>query len=110
LNVISNAIESYGNRRGRKERPVIIRLERVRSKLSISVTDHGKPISPRHIDKIFEPFYTTKPNGIGIGLFIVKQVVENDFDGSISLDSDKRSGTTFNIRLPKSYYAKGSRR
>lgn len=109
LNVVSNAVEAYEGRRG-KEKPVIVRLERSGSALTIDVTDFGPAIPGGKLDRIFEPFYTTKPKGIGIGLFIVKQVVGNDFGGSISVTSDKRSGTTFSIRLPKSYYAKASRR
>lgn len=107
LNVISNAIEAYGSRRrGRKDRSVIISLERVRTRLIIRVTDHGSVITAARLTKIFEPFYTTKPKGIGIGLFIVKQIVENNFDGAIDVSSDKRQGTTFSISLPKSYYAR----
>ncbi len=110
LNVVSNAVEAYEGKRSRKERPVSIRLERTRSVLAINVTDFGSVIPGGKLNTIFEPFYTTKSNGIGIGLFIVKQVVENNFGGSISVASDKQSGTTFSIRLPKSYYAKVSRR
>ena len=108
LNIISNGIEAYGGGKGRgkKERSVTIRLERIRSELVISVTDHGSAIPRASLKRIFEPFYTTKPKGVGIGLFIVKQVVEGDFKGSIDVRSDKRQGTTFTIRLPKSYYAR----
>ncbi len=109
LNVVANAIEAYGKRsRGNKERQVAIRLSRSGTELLIDVTDFGTTIPAPKLGKIFDPFYTTKPGGMGIGLFIVKQVVENDFDGSISVISDKRQGTTFSIRLPKSYYVKNS--
>jgi signal transduction histidine kinase len=107
LNLISNGIEAYGGKgRSRKERSVTISLERIRSELVINVTDHGSAIPRASLKKIFEPFYTTKPKGVGIGLFIVKQVVEGDFKGGMDVRSDKRRGTTFTIRLPKSYYAK----
>ncbi len=110
LNVISNGIEAYdGRRRSRKDQLVTIRLERVKTDLMIHITDHGAVIPHASLKKIFEPFYTTKPKGVGIGLFIVKQVVENDFKGSIDVRSDKRQGTTFSVVLPKSYYVKSPR-
>lgn len=107
LNIISNGIEAYPTRgRSRKERSVTIGLERKGTELTISVTDHGQAIARADQKKIFEPFYTTKSKGVGIGLFIVRQVVDNDFEGSLSVRSDKRQGTVFSVRLPKSYYAK----
>jgi signal transduction histidine kinase len=105
LNLVSNGIEAYSSaEQTGDERTVIIRLERKRSAALIQVTDHGIGINPTDRDKIFRPFYTTKQKGTGIGLFIVKQVVENDFKGTITLASD-RPGTTFRVSLPKSYYA-----
>lgn len=103
LNVISNAIESYEGRRGLKRKPVVIRLKRTGRRLTIGITDKGKPIPAARMDKIFEPFYTTKPGGIGLGLFIVRQVVENHFGGTVDASSTK-TGTTFAISLPKSHY------
>lgn len=110
MNLVSNAIEAYGGRQqGGGERTVVISLNRVRTALTIKVTNRGSVIPAAKLDKIFKPFYTTKPKGVGIGLFIVKQVVENDFDGSINVSSDRSQGTTFTISLPKSYYAKNGR-
>lgn len=111
LNLVNNAIEAYPTRRSRTiEQAVNVTLKRHNSTLFINVNDHGVGIRPTSQSKIFEPFYTTKKKGVGIGLFIVKQVIENDFGGSLSLTSDKQQGTTFTVSLPKSYYAKASRR
>lgn len=110
LNLMSNAMQAYDDKSGRKQsKTVAIRLDRHNTDLLISVTDHGSAIPDRNMDRIFEPFYTTKPKGVGIGLFIVKRVVENDFKGSIDVNSDKREGTTFSIKLPGSYYARPPR-
>ncbi|HEX5744267.1 MAG TPA: ATP-binding protein [Candidatus Saccharimonadales bacterium] len=110
MNIVSNAMEAYQGKRGDTgERSVVISLERVKTTLTIRITDYGSGIPPTKIKKIFEPFYTTKPKGVGIGLFIVRQVVRNDFGGSIDVTSNKRQGTTFSITLPKSYYAKAGR-
>ncbi|HET7060077.1 MAG TPA: HAMP domain-containing sensor histidine kinase [Candidatus Saccharimonadales bacterium] len=110
LNIISNGIEAYpAPGASAAGRSVTVGLTRQSSTLLISVTDHGRGIRPADQTKIFEPFYTTKEKGVGIGLFIVKQVLEKDFGGSLTVASNKTQGTTFTISLPKSYYARKSR-
>lgn len=109
LNLVNNAIEVYTTvKKSQKDdaRTVAVNLRREGNILMVSISDQGSGISKTGQAKIFEPFYTTKNRGIGIGLFIVKQIVENDFDGSISVLPNKPSGTIFGISLPKSYYAK----
>lgn len=108
LNLVSNAIEAYKGspRQGPENRPVSVVVKRASSILIISVIDYGVGIGLENQAKIFDQFYTTKEKGVGIGLFIVKQIAENDFKGTISLVSDSGQGTTFTVRLPKSYYAK----
>jgi signal transduction histidine kinase len=69
-----------------------------RTSISISVCDQGKGISSNNLDRIFEPFYTTKSDGTGLGLAIVKQLVEN-MNGTISVQSGA-SGSQFTIRIP----------
>lgn len=103
INLLSNAIEAYPKdpRAPVKDRPVVISVVDSKNALKISVTDHGKGISRTHKQKIFDPFYTTKASGSGIGLFIVKQVTEADFGGTIHLQSNQKTGTTFTITLPK---------
>lgn len=103
INLLSNAIEAYPKdpRAAVKDRPVVINITDNEKELVITVADHGKGISRTHKKKIFDPFYTTKSSGSGIGLFIVKQITESDFGGKIDLRSDKKSGTTFVITLPK---------
>jgi signal transduction histidine kinase len=112
LNLVSNGIEAYPSRRPKKAGPKVvgISMERQGTTLHISVNDHGVGLRPANRSKIFNPFYTTKAKGIGIGLFIVKQIVENDFNGIITVDSNSRQGTTFTVSLPKTYYAKIPRR
>lgn len=106
LNLVSNGIEAYPTTaQTNTSRTVTVELQRKRSVLHINVTDYGMGIAPADRGKIFRPFYTTKQKGTGIGLFIVEQVVENDFKGSIALADDQGPGTTFCVSLPKSYYA-----
>ena len=111
LNLVCNGIEAYSERTSKKAGPkeVDVALSRQGSSLLISVNDHGAGIQEANRAKIFKPFYTTKAKGIGIGLFIVKQIVENDFNGVIAVASDRQQGTTFSINIPKTYYAKISK-
>jgi signal transduction histidine kinase len=111
LNLISNGIEAYPPSPGPTDgqpRSVLLHLGRQQTVLSITVTDQGVGIAKKEQFKIFRPFYTTKDKGVGIGLFIVKQVVEHDFGGTIMVSSDKQQGTTISVSLPKSYYARVS--
>jgi PAS domain S-box-containing protein len=67
--------------------------------LSFSVTDTGFGISPEHLTKIFEPLFTTKTQGIGLGLMLSKSFVEAN-GGSIEVESKEGIGSTFTVRLP----------
>jgi signal transduction histidine kinase len=103
INLLSNGIEAYPPtiNASVKDRPVIIKISDNKNSLTLQVTDYGKGIRKGSQSKIFDPFYTTKSSGSGIGLFIVRQVAENDFSGTISLTSNKKNGTTFTVVLPK---------
>jgi len=65
----------------------------------ISITDNGCGISADLQDKLFEPSFTTKSSGMGLGLAISKKIIEN-FKGDIWFQSDPEDGTTFFIKLP----------
>jgi signal transduction histidine kinase len=67
--------------------------------IKISVHDEGEGIPGDIIDKIFNPFFTTKQKGTGLGLHIVKNILEAH-QGSISVESKPHAGTTFTILLP----------
>lgn len=111
LNLITNAIEAYPGKRPKQaaSRSVDIKLRRHETTLFISIADRGSGIPKGDKAKIFEPFYTTKNRGIGIGLFIVRQIIENDFGGSMEISENEPSGTVFTIGLPKSYYARAKK-
>ncbi len=69
--------------------------------IRVSVKDSGSGVPPEIIGKVFDPFFTTKPvgDGTGLGLAICHKIVE-EHGGSIDVESDDGSGTTFIIRLP----------
>jgi signal transduction histidine kinase len=65
----------------------------------VSVTDTGGGIPPEKLNRIFEPFYTTKKKGSGLGLMIVQRIVRAH-NGRIELESNVGKGTTFRVWLP----------
>ncbi len=67
--------------------------------VSIMFADSGGGISPENMSKIFEPYFTTKASGSGLGLLIVRRIVR-EHGGEIELVSDKSEGLTFTMRLP----------
>ena len=67
--------------------------------LIIRISDTGKGINPEHLEKIFQPFFTTRKQGTGLGLSICKQIIEAHH-GQISVTSSQGKGTDFSIELP----------
>lgn len=71
----------------------------LRDAVEIVISDTGTGIPPDDLDKIFEPFYTTKSEGTGLGLSVVQRIID-DHGGTIDAKSKKDTGTTFYIKLP----------
>ena len=65
----------------------------------IQVEDTGKGIADENLAKIFDPFYTTKEEGTGLGLSLCQKIVE-DHGGRITVHSELGMGTTFTLRMP----------
>jgi signal transduction histidine kinase len=98
-NMISNGIDAYDGTSG-SLREVQVTLEAVGSHIVVTVTDWGKGIEDSEREKLFEPFYSTKATGMGMGLFVARQIVEEQFKGNISLESAVGQ-TSFSITLAK---------
>ncbi len=103
VNLLVNAIDSYNDNLERKDKKVIIDLDEKDNLILFSVEDWGMGISEEIRDKIFEPFFSTKQekHGYGIGLSLVKRIIENDFNGSVDVISELNKGTKFIIKFPK---------
>jgi PAS domain S-box-containing protein len=67
--------------------------------VEISVADTGEGISPENLKKLFQPLFTTKPTGIGLGLVVCRNLVEAN-GGRIGVESTPGAGTTFTVALP----------
>lgn len=96
-NVVKNALEAIDRRRpgGRVE----VNLSADGERVTVEVMDNGVGISPEDRDKIFLPFFTTKPSGTGLGMPIVKKIVDLH-GGDIEIDSNSGTGTRVRISIP----------
>src|SRR6266850_3714111 len=94
VNLIKNAIQAM-TKGGR----LTVRTDEASEGVVITVADSGGGIPQEKINRIFEPFYTTKKKGSGLGLMIVQRIVR-EHGGRIELESRVNQGTTFRIWLP----------
>ena len=96
-NLVKNALQATEN----EENPFInVAVVSLRSTIKIVVSDNGKGISEEVKDLIFEPKFTTKSSGMGLGLPMIKNIIEA-YNGSISFTSNEGGGTIFTVVLPK---------
>lgn len=106
MNLLSNGVDAHSKDLNEKlngeiKKKVIILIKIKPNMVYIKVIDNGHGIKEEIIDKIFEPFYTTKQeHGCGIGLSATKHILEKYFDGKISVKSKLQKGTTFTITIP----------
>ncbi|MEW6438397.1 MAG: HAMP domain-containing sensor histidine kinase [Pseudomonadota bacterium] len=99
-NVLSNAIEAMLDDKI-NDRTLIVTANLVAESVSIVIRDTGTGISQEHVDHIFDPFYTTKPKGLGIGLAISHSIAVAH-GGSMRALPNTPHGTVISIMLPKS--------
>jgi signal transduction histidine kinase len=76
-----------------------VKIELLESSIDISFTDNGKGIEDELKDKIFQPNFSTKNSGMGLGLAICKKIIEQ-VHGTITFESELNKGTTFHVILP----------
>ena len=96
-NLVKNAIQATEN----QENPIVeVKVSSEEKNLIISVSDNGKGISEDLKELIFEPKFTTKTSGMGLGLAMIKNIIEA-YDGSISFSSKEGIGTVFKVVLTK---------
>jgi len=96
LNIIKNAMESTSC-----AGKITVSVEsREKDQIIVNITDTGSGIAPEEIDRIFDPGYTTKEKGLGLGLPLAYEIIRAH-GGEVRLQSNKGSGTTFEIILPR---------
>ncbi|MFO0597799.1 MAG: GAF domain-containing sensor histidine kinase [Myxococcaceae bacterium] len=93
LNLLQNAFQAM------QTGVVVLRAHARQGGVSFEVIDTGEGIAPDHLEKLFDPFFTTRPGGHGIGLAVVQQLV-TQHGGEIKVSSTVGDGTTFRIWWP----------
>jgi two-component system sensor histidine kinase HydH len=78
---------------------VTLKTREVGGLVEVSVIDCGSGIDKKHLENIFNPFFTTKAKGVGLGLAIVSKVVD-EHGGKIAVESEAGSGSVFRVYLP----------
>jgi signal transduction histidine kinase len=94
MNFISNALDSMPGGGELK-----VTSENGNNILKITISDTGAGIPRENLDKILEPFFTTKKNGTGLGLGLAYQAIKSH-NGIVKIDSKTGEGTIVNIQLP----------
>jgi two-component system NtrC family sensor kinase len=94
FNLVLNAIDATA-----KGGLIEVTAARVPEGVEVTVRDDGTGIDPAHRDRIFRPYFTTKRQGTGLGLFVTQKIV-GEYGGSVEFESEPGKGTTFRVRLP----------
>jgi signal transduction histidine kinase len=93
-NVIKNSLEAM-----KRHGTLRIRTDRDDTHVLITFVDTGGGMSAENLSRVFEPYFTTKPSGTGLGLLIVRRIVR-EHGGELSIESSQDKGLTLTIRLP----------
>ena len=96
-NLVKNAIQSIPDEQ--EEKKVLVSVNEVENDVIITVEDNGIGIESNNIEHVFEPKFTTKTSGMGLGLGIIKNIIEN-YKGTITFETELEKGTTFFVSLP----------
>ncbi|MFK8059614.1 MAG: ATP-binding protein [Polaribacter sp.] len=101
IRIVTNLVKNASQATDREENPLIeVKVSSEKNNVKITVSDNGKGISEEVRDLIFEPKFTTKSSGMGLGLPMIKNIIEA-YDGTISFTSKEGIGTVFTVILPK---------
>jgi signal transduction histidine kinase len=107
INVLTNACYAVAQKKkklGAAFTPRLeIRTKGLRERVEVRIADNGPGIPPEILDKIFLPFFTTKPpgEGTGLGLSLSHDIIVNGHRGAIEVESQPGEGTVFIISLPR---------
>jgi len=93
INLVDNAMAANNS-----NEPILIELQQNETQIKLIVEDKGTGISAINLQRIFEPYYSTKKSGVGLGLSIVKKIIE-EHGGTIEVESKLGQGTRFIITL-----------
>jgi len=106
-NLIKNSIEAIDHE-GEVEIKTKTTVDGGQDFAEISIHDNGSGISAENMEKILDPFYTSKESGTGLGLSIANSIIESH-GGSMAIESAVNAGTTFTVKIPMHEAADGGR-
>jgi PAS domain S-box-containing protein len=98
LNLVMNAIEAM-SAVGERPKELLVRTRNVEDHVQVTVEDFGPGLDPNGMEKIFDPFYTTKASGMGMGLSICRSIVQSH-GGRLWATAKDGAGTMFHFALP----------
>ena len=101
LNIVSNARDAFESRE-QSLQEISMEASKVDHSIEINICDNAGGMPKDVVDKIFNPYFTTKEQGkgTGIGLYMVKEMIEKDFSGTVNVKSYETVGTCLNIIIP----------
>jgi len=100
LNLLLNASESMSAIDDRPRR-LVLRTERDEgNRVRLAMRDEGVGVEPRDLDRVFDPFYSTKSGGMGIGLSVSRSIIENHH-GRLWAAPNEGPGATFSFSIPR---------
>jgi signal transduction histidine kinase len=100
INLVVNGIQAMAGTIGREISLTIRSRRRQGNRVLVSVIDNGTGIDPRHLDTLFDAFFTTKPAGMGMGLSICRSIIEAH-GGEVGASNNPDFGATFHFTLPE---------
>jgi signal transduction histidine kinase len=99
INLVENAVQALAEHAAASAPRIVLRTRVLDAAVELQVEDNGPGIPPENLARVFEPLFTTKRMGTGLGLPTVKQIVEQH-GGTIALESAAGAFTRAVIRLP----------
>jgi signal transduction histidine kinase len=98
LNILTNAKDAFVQN-DTSNRKVLINIDESNDKLIAMFTDNAGGIDPMLLSKVFDPYFTTRPQGTGLGLYMTKMIIEN-MNGSVKVENTS-NGARFSLTVPK---------
>ena len=99
LNLVLNAVEAMGSVEGRDRELLVSTKQTEGNGVLVAVRDSGPGVDSGHLDRVFEPFYTTKVSGVGMGLSICRSIIEAH-GGRLWAEANEPRGAVFQFTIP----------
>ena len=98
LNLVLNAVEAMSSEQGVRELSIVTEQSKT-GEVLVAVRDSGPGVDREHLERVFEPFYTTKTSGVGMGLAICRSIIDAH-GGRLWVDVNEPRGAVFRFTLP----------